>query len=394
VKQKVDILVIGGGVAGTTAALELARAGLRVTLVDRSALPRHKVCGCSLNVESVDMLTAMGLKSGLDQAEAQTITTITLCAGKRSVSLSGAGGAALSRYALDAMLAQAAKESGCEVIDNCPVRITQLSKPSQTYVEVICKPRNTHTELSVHASVVLVADGLGGSSLANIESSKRTIKSESLYGYGTRLDPSMHDWPKNEVRMHCGQYGYVGTVVLEDGSLDVAAAMNMQQVKMLGGPAAAVSKLLSKAGAELSNISEVSWRATPPLTGSRKKLWYPRVFVLGDAAGYVEPFTGEGMAWAMRSAREVAPLAIKAVKQWDNSIGYEWASIHRERIKQRQWRCIVAAATLKRPWLTHGIVQALSWFPPKSLRAASKLAMPAMFSHKDMVSRNMETKPA
>lgn len=84
-----------------------------------------------------------------------------------------------------------------------------------------------------------------------------------------------------------------------------------------GGLGRAAARLVREAGWPAPELfAELSWRGTPALTRRRTRISEERVFVLGDAAGYVEPFTGEGMAWALASGAAVAPLAARAVGEW------------------------------------------------------------------------------
>jgi flavin-dependent dehydrogenase len=85
-----------------------------------------------------------------------------------------------------------------------------------------------------------------------------------------------------------------------------------------------------------------------------------RLFVVGDAAGYVEPFTGEGMAWALSSAVALAPLA---VGEWRPEAARHWTATHRRVVVARQGPCRWLAAALRRPWLMGGIVAMLSLWP-------------------------------
>ena len=66
-------------------------------------------------------------------------------------------------------------------------------------------------------------------------------------------------------------------------------------------------------------------KGTAPLTRRTTPIAEERLFLLGDAAGYVEPFTGEGIAWALVAGLAVAPLAIRAAKQWHPSLGVDWS---------------------------------------------------------------------
>ena len=160
----------------------------------------------------------------------------------------------------------------------------------------------------VSARVVLAADGLAGQFLARTATAA-SAESGARIGAGTTTTDAPGFYRPGVVYMTCGAGGYTGLVRLEDGRLDVAAAFDASELRA-GGPGAAAVRLLHEAGWPAPDgLAELPWRGTPPLTRQARQVAAERLFVVGDAAGYVEPFTGEGMAWALASGTAVAPLA-------------------------------------------------------------------------------------
>jgi flavin-dependent dehydrogenase len=100
------------------------------------------------------------------------------------------------------------------------------------------------------------------------------------------------------------------------------------------------------------------------------------LFLLGDATGYVEPFTGEGMAWALGSAVALAPLAVRAAAGWEPGLARAWARLHRRLVTRRQTVCRVAAAVLRRGRLAAALVAALSWLPGLAAPVVAHLNRP------------------
>ena len=151
--------------------------------------------------------------------------------------------------------------------------------------------------------------------------------------------------------MGCGREGYLGLVRVEDGRLNIAAAMSPDGVKQAGSPGKAALTLLREAGLpEFSGLEHLSWRGTPSLSRRPTRVASHRLFVIGDAAGYVEPFTGEGIAWALESARAVVPLALQAISGWRPGLAAEWRARHEKTVRRRQGTCVVLTAAL-RHWL-------------------------------------------
>lgn len=151
---------------------------------------------------------------------------------------------------------------------------------------------------------------------------------------------------------------------MEDGRLDVAAALDAPAVRAAHGPGRVAEEVLKEVCWPMPPLgSGQHWTGTPPLTRQARQLAAHRVFVLGDAAGYVEPFTGEGVAWALASAEAVAPLAARAARRWSPDLPPAWARLHRRLITQRQGICRATAALLRRPALTRVLVRVLNRVP-------------------------------
>jgi flavin-dependent dehydrogenase len=123
----------------------------------------------------------------------------------------------------------------------------------------------------------------------------------------------------------------------------------------------AAERCLAEVGWPLPDgLAGRNWRGTAPLTRALRRPSAERVFAVGDAAGYVEPFTGEGMAWALAGAAAVAPLA---AERWRPDLARHWAQTHRRLVARRQWLCRAAAAVLRRPWLLRPLVRLLAVVP-------------------------------
>ena len=104
-----------------------------------------------------------------------------------------------------------------------------------------------------------------------------------------------------------------------------------------------------------------------------------RLFVLGDAAGYIEPFTGEGIAWALEGAAALAPLAARASRRWEPDLASHWQALYRRIIGRRQLVCRGAAQVLRRPRLTGAIVAILArtpWLAVPVVQFLSRSALP------------------
>src|SRR5262249_60630268 len=111
-------------------------------------------------------------------------------------------------------------------------------------------------------------------------------------------------------------------------------------------------------------FDERPWQGPPPLQRAAPGLGGERLFVVGDAAGYVEPFTGEGMAWALTGASLVAPLALRGARHWDAELLVRWRAAYHRTVTRRQIVCRATAGVLRRPTATRALVPVLGLTPP------------------------------
>jgi menaquinone-9 beta-reductase len=174
--------------------------------------------------------------------------------------------------------------------------------------------------------------------------------------------------------MACSTGGYVGLVTLEDGRLNVAAAFDRETVRAAGGLGAAAADILTEVGLpKIEGMAEQPWRGTVALTRQPSTLFCERVFVLGDAAGYVEPFTGEGMAWALGSAVAIVPVALRAVERWHASLGREWSNVIDNTVRSRQGICRAMAWGLRHPRVVRSAIIMLRFMPSLAVPVVRRL---------------------
>jgi flavin-dependent dehydrogenase len=360
-RREWDAIVVGAGPAGSLAAHELARRKLSVLLIDRASFPRWKVCGCCLNGRARAALAAAGLGDLTVRCGAQRLESILLTARGRSVHLPMSASVALSRESFDAALVEAAIRAGADFLPE--TRAVLEAPPGQSNERV--RHVDLHGKgppLRVAARVVLAATGLGGS-LARAEASPWTAPGARI-GAGVVIATAPDFYRPGIIYMTCGAAGYLGLVRLEDGRLDLATALDPGCMRTLGGPGAAAEMLLDEAKWPIpEGLAGRGWRGTPALTRGAARVAGDRLFVLGDAAGYVEPFTGEGMAWALGAAIAVAPLAARAARDWQPALAREWGERYRRLVTHRQSICRATAAVLRHPVLAGICVSLLARLP-------------------------------
>ncbi|MCA9235626.1 MAG: NAD(P)/FAD-dependent oxidoreductase [Planctomycetales bacterium] len=356
-----DAVVIGGGPAGSVAARQLALRGVRTALIEATVFPRRKVCGGCLNARALAALEQVGLSAAVGECRPTTINAVDLWRGGQQVSISTPCGVAVSRSRLDDALLNAAASAGVCVVTGTQATVGTID--GEPWREIHLR-HHDQSRNAIRARVVVACDGLGRPSLRELPEFAARPALGSRIGAGATLPAkAARCIPRERIVMAVGRAGYVGAVRLGDGAGNLAAALDPQLVAAadLG---AAVQQLLHEAGvAGLSNLPELQWRGTRPLTQRSPLAAAERLFLVGDAAGYVEPFTGEGMAAAIDSAIAVAPLAADAVEGWTESLAGDWSRRQRRTVQSRETTIAALAWTLRRPTVAAAAFGAARRFP-------------------------------
>ena len=361
-----DVTVVGAGPAGSVAARQLALAGHRVLLLDKATFPRRKVCGCCLNPAALATLNAIGLGELVERLGAVPLSQVRLASAGRSAWIPMRGGVAVSREAFDLALIEAAIESGVVFQSNTAVR-SEIEQSDSIRLKSPLGPIVTR--------LLIAADGLNGT-LRPVHERGTSIAANSRIGAGCILDSAPSNIPAGTLVMAVGAGGYVGLVQLETGQLDVAAAFDPAFVRDSTNLGLAAERILHEAGLpSINGLAQGDWRGTPLLTRRPASIMGKRWLAVGDAAGYVEPFTGEGMAWAMLSASALAP----SVEQLLNGQPCDWPRRHARLLRSRQWLCRGISLLLRSPRLTRWGVRILDNLPQLSAPIIRRLNRPARF---------------
>ncbi|MFG0265262.1 MAG: NAD(P)/FAD-dependent oxidoreductase, partial [Rhodopirellula sp. JB055] len=326
---------IGAGVSGCAAAARFVQRGAQVTLFEKSRFPREKVCGCCLGAAGLSALDAIGVGQsvrelgvptkffrGIFQSSASDSSAVADRGAVRQpvpgVCIPFRPGVAISRAKLDSHLLQFAVQSGVEVRQPCEATIVAQSD-EQVWID-------GGMDSPEAFDLVVVAAGLTGRFRQKSAPDLGWIETpQGPLGVSTQMSKSEAEeigWQldEGEIQMHCGRDGYIGIVRLPDGGLDLAAAIHPRRKlnSATGGGRRAIqtqmlSLLLGSGRFSWSQarqlerwfLGDAQWQTTPPLRRKRVS-GKGRVVAIGDAAGYVEPLTGEGMTWGIESGLAVA----------------------------------------------------------------------------------------
>lgn len=378
-----DAVIIGAGPAGGMTAVRLAAKGYKVLLVEAKRFPRDKVCGGCLNRRAWSVLQSAGLDKTLERAGAIELSRLQLTCGGQTVDWSMPTMHAISRATLDQLIVEAAVARGAHFCMETYARVEPSASPGHFSFASVSQPTTdcVATDLAsdlvsvqlktrlgnhakVRAKVVIAADGLTHPSLGEVKQVSSRVASGSRVGLGTNLLYGGSGYPTGRLTMVVGRSGYVGVTRIEGERLNLAAALSPQSLQQGAEPGAVIARMLGDAKLEVpTGCESATWVGTPQLTRESQQCAARRIFLVGDATGYVEPFTGEGMSWALVGAVEVSQLAEQAILHWSDALAASWQRTWRTRVKQHQATCRGLSWLLKRPRLSRVALSAATYTP-------------------------------
>lgn len=370
--QPWDVVVIGAGTGGATAAIQLAQQGRRVLLVEAKAFPRDKVCGGCLNqrawmglqqIESCGRSAAQRVQS----AGSVPLDRMRLHCVDQSAEWNLPQMHAISRRRLDSVLVEMAIESGVVFCCDSPAKV--IADDAADFRTILLGKagqlgKTGTTNSKVFARVVIAADGLGHPSLSELnETIGNQVSPRARIGMGATLRLCAPEYREKVLTMAVGKPGYVGLAPVEDQQLNMAAAIDAYALKT-SGPHAVVLQILEQCKLPVpQGLENAKWTGTLPLTRSSRSVAARRLFVIGDAASYVEPFTGEGMSWSISDAIQLSDLLRGVDLAHYDALSAAW-SRHWMRGKHRkQWICRALTELLRHPRMASYSLVAARWLP-------------------------------
>lgn len=392
-QQTWDTLIVGAGVAGAATAILASQLGLRVLMVEAKLFPREKVCGGCLNRRAQEALTRLGVIEQVLQAGCIPLSEIHIQVKRIGYHWPIPSMQSIRRSTLDTLLVHHAISKGVAFLPNTTATI-------ETNVDLSEKPKRVSNSLQsvrlkrsssdpttssapqptqiAQAKSVVVAAGLTRSALKPYQQWPSEIEEDSRIGAQAILsleEIRMHspDLSKlignnpNQLHMLASNSGYAGICVTDGGLVDIAAAIDPKTISSTHPIQVIIKEILEDCGIQTHRLLEsYPWMATPLLTRQSKTVAKPGLFLAGDSLGYVEPFTGEGMSWALDNAETLAPLlqSIVATPEKQSCAMREWTEYVENQRRFRQRVCRWVAKQARHPIRSQWVLRACQWCAP------------------------------
>ncbi|MCX6772265.1 MAG: geranylgeranyl reductase family protein [Candidatus Micrarchaeota archaeon] len=352
-----DVIIVGGGPGGSTAASFLAKKGRKVLLLDKEKWPRDKTCGDAISGKSLKVLKELGLIETLEKADHAIITGITFSSpnGKqvsipfRKNDQGIAKGYVCRRLVYDNLLWNNAKHSGAHTHEGA--NVLSVIRENGKIVGVKAKMHDG-TDAEFRGKIIIGADGVSSLIAREVRGPEvdpdHTCLAYRAYYSGVT---GMNDTIEIHFVKSC-MPGYFWIFPLENGLANVGIGMIMADVRKKDAKldkamldAIATNPLFKERFANAKMVSPLkAWSL--PFGSKKRKVHADNVMLIGDSAGLVDPFSGEGIGNAMTSGFIASKVADEALTANDTS--EKFLAVYEERLWKEIWNELNTSYTMQK----------------------------------------------
>jgi flavin-dependent dehydrogenase len=369
-----DVLVVGGGPAGSSIAHALATRGVDVMIVDRARFPRPKPCAEYLSPQASRILARMGALDDVERSGAAALAGIRVYAPNGSV-IAGDfvakhgyrgfrdRGLSVRREILDSILVQRARVAGARVIEG--TKVTDLLREPSGRIRGV-RMTDEKSAREVRAHIVVGADGLGSIVARRLGLTRRLRwprRIALVTHYRGVADVGEHG------EMHVAPDGYVGIADVGGGLTTVAAVFPVSRSREISLDRTEFlrrwlfdQRRLALRFASAERVTPVV--ATGPFASYARRAWAPGAALVGDAADFFDPFTGEGIYSALRGGELLADHVGEMLAATSPALA-DAALREYDRARRREFGG---------KWIVERVIGAVVAYPRLINRAARRLA--------------------
>jgi menaquinone-9 beta-reductase len=348
-----EVAIVGGGPGGASCAAFCAAAGLRTAIFEREKFPREKVCGDCINPTCWPILRRLDVAERVrasPHGRLDWVDFIGIDGNRVTVALPSGEDAeiAVKRSFFDQFLLERARELGATIFESATV--TALTSPD---------PRHDHWQISLEDRIIksrslVAADGRNSTVARLCGLLPRPARERVALQTHLPLPPDFGDRVVLEFRPE----GYSGQAPVGDGQLNLCLVSVPKQI----------ASLRAWAEKRFGISPDHSWRTITPLTREPISPAQPSLFFVGDSARVVEPFTGEGIYYALASG-ELAAKAIALQHEGGNAadVAVAYGAAHAQLYRGRLWINRLARTAVLSPRIASAFLR-LARFQPWMLR--------------------------